>query len=196
MWRSLISFLFVAAALCVPTHAAVIFDGTFTGDFATANWSLVLGPSSNGGVYTGGAPASITVDGSNDDGNMLPPDRYGDGLTTYRITIPSSGTVRFSWQYQTVDTNASYDIAGFVLNGAYSDLSSAVGATSQSGVAQFDVIAGDVFGFFVDPIDNTGGAASLTISQAPLEAIPEPSTFGLLGAALAALCLLRSRRAH
>jgi hypothetical protein len=183
----------------VSRKPRIIFDGTFTGDFATSNGTTTLGLGSSGSVFPGGAPTSVTVNGSNDDVAMsLPFDRYGAGMTLFSIIVPSNGTVRFAWQYQTSDLGgAGFDFGGYILNSTYTDLSSGSGANLQSGIAQLDVNLGDYFAFYVDPTDSWGGAASLTICTAPnsgvATAIPEPTSFVLAGTALLRLFLLTAR---
>jgi hypothetical protein len=88
---------------------AAIFDVTLERRLRDLQLLARARPASNGSVYSGGVPASITVEGSNDPSFEWHLSHYENGLTTPPI--------------------------------------------------------GDICGFFVNPIDSMGGAASLTISQ-------------------------------
>lgn len=161
------------------------------------------------GTYTSGAPASVTVIGSDVIG-------FGAGdpfnsLTSFTITAGGAGTVSFDWSYETPDPGddsatppvpgAFFDPAGYMLNGTLILLTDTAGAASQSGSFDFSVVAGNVFGFYVESIDNLQGAAKFTITnfRAPLPpppppGLPEPYSIALLALGLVGVAALRKRR--
>jgi hypothetical protein len=206
----------VAAMLGTSTMASAQFSGYY----APANWTeghvAISNPSEidAGTVFTGGAPASITVIGSDETVGGPP------GVDTYvhfSILMPAAGTVSFNWSYTTTDTDPSavhvndpfWDPAGVVVNGDLAphqlsfgcgniDPSCIVSAT-ESGSYSLAVASGDVVGFYVRTVDNYAGNASLTITDfsGPLAAVPEPASaamlaLGVLG--LAGVAAARRRR--
>ena len=165
----------------------------FTGPYDPANWTLSNDPVNLGGIVggsvnTSGAPASIVLTGGNNGLNNV-------GWTTWSIVAPDSGLVSFDWSYLTTDGwGPAWDPAGWVLNGARTQLSSSIGGMSQSGSTSFSVTAGDTFGFYVRTYDGLDGGGTITPSNfsAPT---PEPATLLLVGGPLV-LAGLRRRRAH
>ncbi len=149
----------------------------------------------------------------------------------WSVPMLTAGTVTFHWSYTTTDTdpvfgagpagdpggffisNTGFDVTGLITlslpdgalrnqnDGIFAVLS--VGdAVTQSGNFSVSVAAGDQFGFFVNSIDNIGGAASLTISNADFTpaapvggAVPEPATALLLIPGLVVLAMRLRRRA-
>ena len=180
---ALIGFSTMAAATSAPAG--------FNGAYAAGNWTTNL-DGGNGSVITSGAPHSTTINGS--DGIF---DSNGDplqvtALTSYTITAVGAGKVIFDWGYQTNDGDGPlFDPAGYLLNGIVYQLSNDSGANSQNGSASFDVVAGNIFGFYVDS-DSLGGRASLTISSfsAP---VPEPGQAAMLAMGLLVLGYFGSR---
>jgi hypothetical protein len=148
---------------------------------------------SDGSAYTPDSGLTVVVVGGN-SGSGLP------GTTTLLINAPASGTVQFDYLYNSLDS-PTFDSAGYVLNGVYSQLANADG---QSGDVSFSVNAGDSFGFEVWTADNLGEPGIVTVSNfnAPAEGAdssnaPEPGTvsmFVLAGGVVAAY--LRFRRGH
>jgi len=167
-----------------PAQAAIV---GFQGPYAPANWTL----STNGGdgsVNTSGAPASVTLFGSdNGSGQQI--------FTDFTTLAVGDGLVSFSWDYSTFDV-AVWDPFGYLLDGDFTQLTADDGQQSQSGSASFSVLAGQTFGFRVDSRDNFGGRAQSTISsfEAPGAAIPEPGSWAAAALLLAGAVLVRRRR--
>jgi hypothetical protein len=127
----------------------------------------------NGYVNTTNAPSSISIIGGNGGG-------WGSGKTTYTTTALIGGLLSFNWSYGTADWNPYYDPFGFVLNGAFTQLTNNGGPNGQSGAFSTTLAQGDIFGFGINTTDNAFGSGNATISgfAAP---VPEPvSTVGLL----------------
>lgn len=142
----------------------------FSGSYATANWTLTRPSPSNGSVNTSGAPNSIILTGS-DGASATNVD------TDYTITTTATGTWSFNWSYHTYDTDAlpQYDIAGVLINGVFTQLSSNSGGIDQSGTySGASIPAGTVIGFRVRATDNQFGNATFTISSfsPPTEPLP------------------------
>jgi hypothetical protein len=154
-----------------PAQALALFDGYY----ASANWTQTIQP--DGSINTGGAPASITLTGADNC--------CTNKNTDFTIAAPSGGTVSFNWSFSTAD-GPSWDPFGYLLNGAFTQLTDNSGATNQTGSASFNVITGDVFGFRQNSVDSVFGRASTTISlfNGPVAA-PVPGPLPLLGAGAA-----------
>jgi hypothetical protein len=153
----------------------------FAGDYAPANWTQSI--QGDGFINTGGAPASISLFGA-DDGTE------NNQKTDFTIAAPTAGTVSFDWAFSTDDESTGFDPFGYLLNGAFTQLTIDDSSLTQSGSASFSVLAGDVFGFRQDSFDSLGGTASTTISNfnGPLAASGPASVPGplpLLGAGAA-----------
>jgi hypothetical protein len=114
-------------------------------------------------------------------------------------TAQQAGPFSFSWSYISSDSEplAEYDPAGYILNGSKFQLPLDTQAAA-SGSVTVQLAQGDVFGWYVDSLDNRNGPGllSITANNSAVAAVPEPSSF-LLGAlpALLGLCALSSRRA-
>ncbi len=153
----------------------------FAGPYAPANWTQSIG--GDGSINTGGAPGSITLNGSDD--------YSGYKNVDFTIAAPASGTVSFDWSYSSFDFDGpEYDPFGYLLNGSFAQLTDSAGSNDQSGTASFSVLAGDVFGFRQNSDDSQYGRASTTISNfngplpnSPLPPVPGP--LPLLGAGAA-----------
>ena len=176
--------LFFAAS---PQAKAVVVG--FEGPYAPANWTLATN-GGNGSVDTAGAPASITLFGS-DTGSFNPIS------TDFTTLAAGDGLVSFSWNYVTFDGEGpSYDRFGYLLGGSFTQLSDNSGASSQSGSASFSVFAGQTFGFRIFSTDDAYGRAQSTILsfEAPGAAIPEPGTWAAAALLVAGGALVRRRR--
>ena len=145
----------------------------FTGAYAPSNWTL-SNDNTNGYVDTSNAPSSISIIGGDLGG-------LGSGQTTYTTTALIGGLLSFNWSYGTADEDGpSYDPFGFVLNGAFTQLTDNLGPKGQSGAFSTILAQGDIFGFGINTVDNVVGPGNATISDfaAP---VPEPvSTLGML----------------
>ncbi len=147
----------------------------FQGTYDPSNWTL-NNFQADGSVDTNNAPTSISLTGG-DTG------LFEIGSTSYTTTAASSGLVKFDWNYSNFDVLAFTDPFGFLLNGAFTQLTDDNGSLSQSGTYSTKVNQGDTFGFMIETQDNIGGAATVTVSNfvAPTP-VPEPLT--ILGTAV------------
>jgi hypothetical protein len=150
----------------------------FAGDYAPTNWTQSIG--GDGSIDTSGAPASIILRGSNDNN--------GGQNTDFTIAAPSAGTVSFDWNYSTADAPPQ-DVFGYLLNGAFTQLTSDSGSNTQSGSSSFSVLTGDVFGFRQNTVDSKYGRATTIVSNfnGPIAAGPAsvPGPLSLFGAGAA-----------
>jgi hypothetical protein len=153
----------------------------FAGYYAPANWTQSI--QGDGSINTGGAPASISLSGADDNSDT-------NQNTDFTIAAPTAGTVSFDWAYSNPDDSPQFDPFGYLLNGAFTQLTINDSNLTQSGPVSFSVLAGDVFGFRQNSIDSRYGRASTTISNfnGPLAASGPASVPGplpLLGAGAA-----------
>jgi hypothetical protein len=118
----------------------------------------------------------------------------GDVNTDFSIAAPTSGTVSFDWNYSTLD-DAAYDDFGYLLNGAFTQLTNDAGSQTQSGSVTFSVLATDTFGFRQNSEDSCCGRASTNISNfnGPIASVPGPLPILGLGVAFAYSRRLRRR---
>ena len=159
----------------------------FAGDYAPGNWTQTIG--GDGSIDTSGAPASIILRGADDDSG-------NDVNTDFTIAAPTAGTVSFDWNYSTLDTISEFDPFGYLLNGAFTQLTNNGGGLTQSGSASFSVLSGDVFGFRQNTIDSCCGKASTTISNfnGPTAPASVPGPLPILGVGAAFAYGRRLRR--
>ncbi|HWI93105.1 MAG TPA: T9SS type A sorting domain-containing protein [Flavisolibacter sp.] len=136
-------------------------NAQFSYGYAPVKWTTTLTPGSSGSVNASGAPASITITGS-DGASATNMD------VDYTITAKASGPFSFSWSYHTNDTDKDpqYDLAGVLINGAFTQLSvNTLNLVNQSGSWSGTVTAGTVIGFRLRATDNVFGNATFTISN-------------------------------
>lgn len=111
--------------------------------------------------------AGVQLVGPNDGG--------GGNTATITATAPEGGTISLLWVYDTTDA-AFYDRPFFFLNGVQTWLAPMDGTKHLDGSIQFDVAAGDTYGFGVFAIDSCCGAGVLTITDPNfVPASPSPS---------------------
>jgi hypothetical protein len=152
--------------LCFSLFASLYTYAQFSGDYDPIHWTTVAEVPSTGTVSVAGAPASITLEGSNDPTASR---RDVDIDVDYTIAIPIGGVWSFNWSYHTSDGsgNPKYDIAGILINGTFSQLTSnKSGLVDQSGGYTSTFLpAGTIIGFRVESKDNQAGSATFTISN-------------------------------
>ena len=172
-----------AATLASPAHA-VQLQQDFAGVYAPSNWTFADN-GGDGSVDTAGAPGSITLTGSNQRPDFDP----GPSINTdYTTTAFASGPVSFDWSYSSADFNF-YDSFGYLLNGSFTQI--ADNGSQGSGFSQFNVLAGDTFGFRVFTLDDQFGPGIATISNF---SAPVPGPLPLLGVGAAFSYSRRLRR--
>jgi len=197
--RSLLGPVAVICALSLPSLATA----DFSGPYSPSNWTLDLfgtPPAGDSTVDTSGAPAQIFIEGGNSGcgeemlglgrGESEPqgaapfPDEC---YLTYAVTTPAGGSINFTWNYVTSDVDGpSFERFGYVLNGAFTQLTDDGGADTQSGTESVAVSAGDQFGLVFDCTDCFEGPADVTISgfggpgQASTTSVPVNSPIALI----------------
>lgn len=153
----------------------------FVGSYALANFNFV-NTNADGSVSLTPAGALVLTGGN--DGSSTP------GMTDVSIAAAAAGTVSFDWAFSSLDF-PGFDFGGYFLD-TFTKLADFDGA---HGTASFAVAAGQVFGFRVSTMDNTGEPGVLTISNFAAPGadadVPEPSTAWL---ALAGAAVLAARR--
>ena len=154
--------LLSAAMAAAPMTAAAV---GFSGDYAPANWTTTLSPSSDGSVDPTNAPFDITITG--------PDNLQNSSFINYTINAPGSGSVSFDWLYSSID-DPSYDSFGYMINGVQTMLTDDQ-TILPSGSTTFSVASGDIFGFYVASDDGEFGAGIATIYNFSGPAASPPS---------------------
>lgn len=132
----------------------------------------------NGSVLVSNDDLSFILTGGNDGSGI-------EGLTTFTFTAPTAGVVQYLYSYSSIDTPGN-DSAGYLVGSNMVQLTD----TDTAGIissASFTVNAGQIYGWWVDTADNSGGPGVLNVSI-PVATAPEPSGFalGLIGIVLTA----------
>jgi hypothetical protein len=166
--RNLYLSCFALLCFVLNTHAQ------FSGNYSPSKFTTTLTPGANGSVNASGAPASITITGSNDalDNPSTTPMNVD-----YTARAASSGILKFDWTYRTNDSDSDpqYDPAGVLINGVFTQLTNSTpNLINQSGSYSVAVTTGAIIGFRISAIDNIFGNATFTISNfsAPASVLP------------------------
>jgi hypothetical protein len=179
-------FTALGAVAALTVGAAPGLSVGFSGPYAPANWTFSTeGDGTGSSVDTTGAPGSITLTSPNGgQPDIDTGDAPGKGLFT--TTAAGSGTVSFDWSMLigTEQFFASDDPFGYVLNGTPFQLSIDF-LGDQVGSGSFDVIAGDLFGFYAETFTSQFGPSVVTVRNfsAPSAPTPVPGPLPVLGAA-------------
>jgi hypothetical protein len=176
-----------AVVLCwvIAFSMAPKAEAGFIGNYSLGQFSLI-NTNADGSVTTPDGGLSIILVGGN-SGSGLP------GMTDLVITAAGTGLVQFSYAYSSLDF-PGYDYAGYLWDSTFIQLANTDG---QSGAVSFPVINGELFGFRVGTVDNSGEPGILTLSNfgAPAGSggnpIPEPRTAPILAAGIAMVALRR-----
>jgi hypothetical protein len=164
----------------------------FAGAYAPGSWTFTSDPAlGDGSVNLAAAPDIVTLTGS-DSGDATA--YFGYVNTDYTIIAAASGPVSFDWSFFSQRVH-SPDGFGYLLNGSFTQLADQ--SSLGSGFSQFNVLAGDVFGFRAYTLDNGVGPGLATISNfsAPISGpTPVPGPLPLLGVGAALSCSRRLRR--
>jgi len=149
------------------------------GNFALTNSGGLL----PNGYVTSPDSTALTLTGTNDGSDL-------QGSTTLTIASNSSGTFQFNWAFTTLDT-PGFESAGYLLNGLLFQVADTNG---ESGSVMVPVLAGQVIGFEVASLDDTGSPGNLTITQFSAPTVPEPGSLLLLLAGVAGAITIRRRK--
>jgi len=166
--------ILILATFSVPSASAL---SGFSGDYDPVNWTLT-NTNADGSVDTSGAPTSIVLVGG-DNFSFRP------GDTDFTLTVPCGGTISFDWRYQTFN-GPFWDRAGYLVNGAFTQLSDNSGPQVQEGMTSVTVSTGDTFGYRIHTLDNIVGVASF----APITNLqtPDCNTPPVVTASLEPIC--------
>ena len=142
----------------VLTGSASTVTRGFSGILAPANWNLTT-TNQLSAVNTSLAPNSVSIITNSAVGQSE--------IASYAITIPSTGTITFNWNFNTTAPSAVFNelfMGTISRNVPFAGFSSANG-TSQSGVMTISVVAGQNLVFSSATRSTTAGAATVMISN-------------------------------
>jgi hypothetical protein len=177
---ALMTFGFALLLAGFPPEAKA--DG-FIGYYALANFSLTnTGGFIPNGFASSPDPMTLIFTGTN-DGSGLP------GATNLTIPARAAGMFEFSYIFTTTD-DPGFEFSGYLLSGNFKPLADTDG---ESGSVMVPVSPGEIIGFAIGSMDNTGGAGVLTVTNfvAP---VPEPGAMQLLLVGVVAIIFFKVRR--
>lgn len=137
---------------------SAIYD--FTKSFHINNW---VSTPDTGSIDISDTPKFLKLTSSN---IFIETEISREYNTSFIITIPSNGTIKFDWLYNPIEEPV-YDPFGYLLNGTFFVISNNDGETSseQRGTFQKAINAGDIFGFNARSTDGRYGASTTFISN-------------------------------
>ncbi len=172
---SLAASLLASFAFAASGNAATITPNlnTFTLTNTSADGAVSISPNGSAFVLTGG-----------NTGSGLP------GFTDFTSTALLAGTVQFNYSYSSLDL-AGFDVGGYLLGNTRFALADTDG---QSGSASFNTSVGQVYGWYVSTLDNTGepGVLNISLSSAS-NTVPEPAESAMMLSGMVALALMSRR---
>lgn len=153
---------------------------------------VVNNPNGGDGFVTGSFP-TFTLAGAD---NSLDEDNQVVNLTTYTDTFLSDTSISFNWSYTTEDDDGSaFDKAGYLINNVFTQLSTdnLPQFGSINGTVMVSLLAGDVFGWYIDATDGVAGRGLLSVNANP-SAVPVPAALPLLASAFCAFGIARRHK--
>lgn len=194
--------LFAAMIFMASSAQATIYD---MDAFA---WTDDLG-GGDGAISRSGSNTA-TIRGSADESGFF---SITQMTSTSTLGLGSGeGDVSFAWDYTTGDFDSAFDpfVWVYAADGDINNVSvtqiTTNGLTAESGTSTFAVVAGSLFGFSIDSVDNLVTAtdfAFVTITDFAFDdgfagnvlPTPVPPAFLLFGTALAGLGFFRKKKA-
>jgi len=152
-----IIFAVIISTVSLPMQAYAGANG-FVGIYDGSNWGLTT----NGGTgsLVDSSPVSLKIIGSDSVNQVANID------TTLEIDAQCTGQYSFDWDYSAGITGPPrFDAAGYIVDGVFTQLTDDNGLLVQSGSDSIFVTEGQPFGFYVNTLDNVGGAGMITISN-------------------------------
>lgn len=187
-----------------PVASAATTTG-FTGAYAPSTWvnsiTGMLPTSVDNGSVTFSPTTVVLVGGDDPMADPVTAACVGaitgiPGMCQVQTThgrVGAADTYSFSWTYTTTDISAETDLFGVLVDGVRTILSDPGGLyPTQTG--SLTVSPANTFGFFLNCTDCVGGAATATVSNFRVAAVPEPATVTLLFAGAAAVGAMRRGR--
>lgn len=177
----------IAALSLIATNAEANLSAPFDypGNWTTTQTlgtNATVDPTFSGGLVLNGPTSTGTVQ---------------TGFLKITYTITQAGTWNFDWEYHYDNPTATYDNAGFWLNGTFTELANSDNpSTTQAGSLNppRPLNVGDIIGFQIAAF--SGYASSFTITNFSVQSssnIPEPSSLLLLSTGLG-LAFQRSKK--
>ena len=127
----------------------------FVGPYASDTWAVVLS-GVNDSVWFGADGTTLVIQGSD---SRISPGRDLNITTRVSKHAVLNGTFRFSWTYESVDTNGAFFDPAFYLNNQAIQLSADFGPLTQNGSISMYVENDDLVGFAVSSTDLVQGWA-------------------------------------
>jgi hypothetical protein len=146
----------------------------FIGAYALSNFALT-NINSDGNAATPDGGMTLVLTGPNNGSGLA-------GTTDFTISLPASGPIQFQYLYSSLDT-PGFDFAGYLLGSNFVQLADTDG---QSGSLLLSGTAGEIFGFRMGSLDNTGEPGILTVSSFSAPGgggVPETGTLSMMLAA-------------